>query len=147
MVLPWLGPQVAAAPFAARWGAYVAALSVHHFAVIAVLSVALGFLERVGKIRRSTKQPVESFWRMFEVNVEVRGARGVARGDAIMLMRVAATAPTCRRSPKPLRRAPDGDTHCQLRRASSSSSSWPGTCWRGERVGWGGGRAVAGLAE
>jgi hypothetical protein len=74
--MSWLGPQVAAAPFAVRWGAYVAALTAHHLGVIALLGLLLGFAQRIGKVKKNCKEPSVPFMEMVGANVEVRGDQG-----------------------------------------------------------------------
>jgi hypothetical protein len=72
MVLPWLGPGVVAAPFAARAVAWTAALVLHQLAVMMVLWGLLKLMERRKMIRKSAPEPKLNTWYMMAINIEVR---------------------------------------------------------------------------
>jgi hypothetical protein len=63
-MLPWLGPQVAAAPFAWRAAAYTTLWVAHFMLVEAAVWAMLTVYRRFGWVKKNTRDPQLPFWRM-----------------------------------------------------------------------------------
>jgi hypothetical protein len=63
-MLPWLGPQVAAAPFETRALAYTSIWVAHSFAVQTAIWLMLSWYKRMGWAKKNTRDPSLPMWRM-----------------------------------------------------------------------------------
>lgn len=63
-MLPWLGPAVAAAPFAARAAAYTSLWVAHSLLIQALVWAALKLYESRGWTKKNTRDPALPLWRM-----------------------------------------------------------------------------------
>lgn len=68
-MLPWLGPQVAAAPFGWRVAAYTTLWVAHSFLVQTAVWAVLTFYRRLGWVKKNTRDPQLPLWRMLAADV------------------------------------------------------------------------------
>lgn len=68
-MLPWLGPDVAAAPFAWRAAAYTSLWVGHWFLVQNLVWAVLTAYQRLGWLKKNTREPALPLWHMLTADV------------------------------------------------------------------------------